>query len=115
MDDAITRLEKWKNGHKARSASIDVDNGYGATCWRVELKGQNSKQVMASEVSFWCISKGQVIPDHLVSVIPPECSDWDAAETKAYDEEVESKWGNDWPGLAATIHAALDRAEKLGL
>lgn len=81
----------------------------------MELEGQDDKKVQASEVSFWCVAKGQSIPEHVVSVIPHECSDWSSEEMKEHDDEVESKWGGKWPGLAATIHAALDRAEKLGL
>ncbi len=96
----IERLEKWKSGHKSRSVSINIDDGYGATCWTVELTGKEKKKVHASEVSFWVQkdSAGKPIPppEHVVFVIDGESDE-------------------DWPGLEKTINAALDRAEKLGL
>ena len=49
--DAIRELEDWKGKHKNRSVEIDIDDGYGATCWRVELRG-GDQYVYASEVSF---------------------------------------------------------------
>ena len=39
MIDSCDRLEDWNNGHKARSVSISIDNGYGASCWDVALTG----------------------------------------------------------------------------
>ena len=36
--NALERLEKWKNGHKCRSVTIDIDDGYGASCWAVTLR-----------------------------------------------------------------------------
>lgn len=112
---ALERLEKWKSGHKARAVEIGHDNGYGASCWTVELWGKDNKEVKCSEVSFFCAPKGHEIPRHLVSVMPPERSDWTPEEEEAHDAEMFRRWGDDWPGLEATIVAALDRAEELGL
>jgi hypothetical protein len=89
--DAIQRLEKWKYGHKSRSGQIEIDDGYGATCWRVELRG-NGKEVFAAETNFFT-GKAK---ENVVFVV-----DGDSKE--------------DWPGLSATIHAALDKAEEMGL
>ena len=91
--NCIKRLEDWKQGHKNRSVEIGIDDGYGATCWTVTLNA-GKKKVVASEVSFWeCDAP---LPEHIVFV-------------RSEDDE------SDWPGLEATINAAIDRAEKLGL
>ena len=90
--DTLKRLETWRIGHKARSVSIAIDNGYGATCWEVQLTGQGGKSVTAAECNFW--AHDGPVPDEFVCVCDGD---------------------NDWPGLAAVINAAIDRAEKLGL
>jgi len=111
--NTLQRLEKWKSGHNARSVSIQIDDGYGASCWTVELYGQGNADhesfgpyeykpgyVYAAEVSFFLSDKEP--PRNYVYVIPN------------YKEEVDNKdW--DWPGLEAVINAAIDRAEELGL
>lgn len=79
-DPTLKRLEAWKAGHKSRRVIIDIDDGYGATCWRVDLHGKGT-EVLTEEITLRLIQG---------------C-------------------GSDWPGLAATINAALDRAERLGL
>jgi hypothetical protein len=89
----LERLEQWKGGHKARSVVIDIDDGYGATCWTVRLKGQGKKEVIAAETNFL---EYDSLPPHVVYVIDGNSDD-------------------DWPGLEAVINAALDRAEQLGL
>ena len=98
----IERLEKWKQGHKSRSVSIDIDDGYGATCWVVKLRG-NGKVVIASEVSFYEYdfyendkNETAAIPENIVFVLPSDSDE-------------------DWPGLEPVMNAAIDRAEKLGL
>lgn len=75
--DALARLEAWRYGHKNRSVSIMIDDGYGATCWEVELTA-GKESVLVTEAS----------------IMEPR---------------------SDWPGLAATIHAAIDKAEEAGL
>lgn len=83
--DALKRLESWKHAHKRRSVRIDIDNGYGATCWEVRLDGENAGFVEAFE---HCGNQ----TDNRVSVMQD---------------------GEDWPGLNATIMAAIVRWEKL--
>jgi hypothetical protein len=90
-DDLLGRLETWRNGHKSRSVQIGIDNGYGATCWTVDLCGKG-QTVHAAEVSFF-EGEGEAAPDNVVFV----------------------QDGNSWPGLHATLAAALERAETLGL
>ena len=113
--NTLTRLEKWKSGHKARSVSIHHDDGYGACCWTVELWGKGKKfkktaayevtavsttdedkkesYVYAAEINFFEYDK---LPEYVVYIIDGNSDE-------------------DWPGLEAVINAALDRAEKLGL
>jgi hypothetical protein len=77
--DPLGALEAWAAGHKSRAAVIDIDTGYGASCWCVTLRG-NAREVEASEAG----------------LMKEGCLD-------------------DWPGLGATILAALRRAEESGL
>lgn len=83
---AIARLENWHSAHKARWAKIEIDDGYGATCWRVDLHGEGKRTVHASECSFM---EGD-LPENAVT-----------AETE----------DDCFPGLEATINAALDKWE----
>lgn len=49
-DDAtLARLEKFKGGHKARACRISIDDGYGATCWAVELDVEGRGTVVVTE------------------------------------------------------------------
>jgi hypothetical protein len=41
--DTALILQEWNFKHKARSVNISIDNGYGATCWMVELFGEKGK------------------------------------------------------------------------
>lgn len=96
----LARLEAWSNGHKARSVEIESPNGYGAGCWSVTL-GHERGTTQAAEVSFW--------------TRPPE-----KGGEVAYRAECE-KVGvvfarnigdRGWPGLEATITAALDAFDR---
>ena len=91
--DALERLEAWRNAHKSHSVRINIGDGKGSTCWAVELRGRDQKIVEATEVNLWEITG---MPENIVYV-----ADGDSMDR--------------WPGLAATIHAAIDRAERLGL
>lgn len=82
MTDAITRLESWKYARKDRAVEIDIDDGYGSSAWHVMLK-HNKGFTSAVE---YCVPR-----EGYVSV-----GDIDG----------------DWPGLAATIHAAIDGFER---
>lgn len=75
--DAIERLERFRGGHKARSCSIDVDDGYGATCWSVVLRCEGGRNVDVTEADLMREAGGSA----------------------------------DWPGLAAVIRRAIDKAE----
>ena len=79
----LERLDDFIGSHKARCANIHVDDGYGASCWMVELFHENGR-TCASEVCFW----------------EPR------PELVAFPENDE-----DYPGLAKTIEAALDAFE----
>lgn len=126
----IERLEKWNGGHKARSVSIEVDDGYGATCWRVTLTGEKlpgdpergtddepnpakdyagwrkkfRTVIEAAECSFWGFPPDMPVEEQKKQIPPTVvyvCPPWEA-------EKME-----DWPGLDKTIHAAIDRWELL--
>jgi hypothetical protein len=96
--DAIERLEKWKCGNRARSVTISKDDGYGASCWLVELRHE-SGNTQAYEVQFLSFpgEKERFILECMLlgTVYIPE------------DEE-----SDDRPGLAKTIHFAIDAFEK---
>ena len=79
MAGEIERLQAWKYGHKARSVTIQIDDGYGATCWTVDLTFERTGGVVRSYTS----------------------------------EMVLMGEDGDWPGLAATIAAALDGFDAL--
>lgn len=98
--DAIAELEKWNSGHKARYVQIDIDDGYGATCWRVRLNGENNGEVHASEVQFF---NGD--PPANVVLARRELADGTVIRP---DGSLFTDDGDDWPGLAATILAAID-------
>ena len=100
MRDAIAELETWKSKHKARSCSIHIDDGYGASCWVVELKGENKGEVHAAEVNFFLGTPTK-------NTIFVHFEKLDGTMVKS-DGNIISDEDNDWPGLAATILAAID-------
>ncbi len=89
--DPLAELEAWVAAHKANHCMIDIDDGYGATCWRVKLMQRGKEFAEAHETNFWS-------PKH-PELIVVEDGDGDA------DFE--------WPGLGPTILAALDEARRL--
>lgn len=95
--DTFEALEKWKSGHKSYSVDIHIDNSYGATCWDVRLVSGTEDVVIANEVAFFLPEPGTVPPKNLTFVIP-------------LGEDMDG-----WPGLEATILAALKRAEENGV
>lgn len=82
MSNALERLEKFNAGHKARSVTIFIDDGYGAHCWMIELFHENGR-TCGSEVCFW----------------DPR------SELVAFPDNP------DWAGLEATLEATLDAFE----
>lgn len=119
----LDRLESWVNSHKARHCDITIGSGYGATCWEVTLWGLPWRDQTEDEKSIDVVAA------------PNATSAWQvknkhraihAAETNFFEyddpppnvvfvvdgDDLDEK---DWPGLEATIKAALDRAEELGV
>lgn len=37
MSDQLDRLEAWMDGHKRRACTLNHDNGFGASCWVLDL------------------------------------------------------------------------------
>ncbi len=97
----LARLETWSHGHKARSVEIECPNGYGAGCWSVTLTHERGV-TRAEEVSFWTWPKekgGEV-------AYRAEAEKAGAVFAKGIDDD------RDWPGLEATITAALDAFDR---
>lgn len=94
--DAIAALEDWKHQEKCRRVKIKIDDGYGATCWRVELH-RGKQAVFCSETNF--LGSDGVNPL------------WHEHEGNLYCVVVEGD-AEDWPGLAKTIQRAIECADK---
>lgn len=95
MDETIQRLENWIFGHKRRWCKIGIKDGYGACCWHIELhdgKNENgtNKVIHAAEVNFLTPTSPDVV----------------------YVQDADDETDPTWPGLAATINAALNKAEE---
>lgn len=104
MIDSCDRLEDWNNGHKARSVSIRIDDGYGASAWGIELYSEGRK-IVACEAAF--IQLGE--PAGKIGETPY----WDGDEGAivVFAKEPDRRWA----GLKATLNLALDIAEATGL
>lgn len=89
MADELQRLQRFIHGHKARWCSMSVGNGYGATCWELEL-GTERGTIWVAETSFF---DGILKPDCYVVV------DGDAEDFE-------------WPGLERVINLALEKASE---
>jgi hypothetical protein len=102
MSNAIERLDEWLAGDKSRFASMEIEDCYGAACWDVKL------------------GSGKVSPKPDWYNASSLCGRVYAAEYPLWEQEEPPPpnivfAGTDSVGLEAVIHAALDRAEKLGL
>lgn len=97
-DPTIDRLEKWKNGHKARSVCLDHDDGYGASCWMIQLRHENGT-TRCQEVAF--VTSGDRDKDREAA------KKQGVVTANDFDEDC-----NDWPGLAKTINCAIDAFEQ---
>lgn len=97
QNDALALLEEWKHAAKCRSVMIEIDDGYGATCWRVELS-HGRRRVVCSETTFF----GYKGVDPL----------WIEEGDTLYCCVVAGDSLDDWPGLAATIRRAIECADK---
>lgn len=111
MEDPLKELEDWVGGAKGRYVrEICISTGYDASCWGVTLGNTDMKlqedwvcadmkrnsanaEVYAAEVSFFEYN-GPQRPNVVI---------------------VASDDMEDWPGLGATIMAAIKRAKELGL
>lgn len=96
--DVIERLENWRYGHKARAVLIEIDNGYGASCWTVTL--HHEKRPWGDKIQSWetSFTKGGTPMPYVVYA----CGQDDG--TDGWEPFV---------GLAATINAGIDLFERL--
>lgn len=46
--DLLERLENWRGQHKSNACNINHDDGYGASCWEVELQSRDRKICVVS-------------------------------------------------------------------
>lgn len=95
--DVLAALEEWRNKEKCRSVQIDIDDGYGATCWRVELR-RGEKAVYCSETNF-ILQEGVE-------------AGWHEHDGNLYCCVVKGDSMDGWPGLEATIRRAIECAVK---
>lgn len=108
--DAIEELEKWNSKHKARCCSIEIDDGYGATCWVVKLFGEKGK-VHACETGYYNEEIGEPIlisneqEDYLAHYVETAASPKTLYVSCFRDKK-------DWPGLKRVILAAIDVYEN---
>ena len=104
--DLIDRMEAWKHGHKARSVTIHIGNGYGSTSWVAELEG-NGPTIEVIE----SVDCGQVDPsDGAVAGFP-----FIKATDGSLSFDINGPKRGEWAGLRATLEAALKIAEELKL
>lgn len=109
--NALQKLENWNSKHKARCCSIEIDDGYGATCWRVQLWGEKG-HVYACETGYFAEERTEKIEveseendyiGYIVSTL--------ANERTLYVSS--KKDPKDWPGLERVILAAIDFYENV--
>ncbi len=115
----IERLEKWKSEHKSRSVSIEIDNGFGACCWIVQLTGRK----LAADPNRGPDGEVDVMADragwfrkHRTTVTAYESCGVDEDEVQVKEDGpliVFAYKPDGWGGLDLTINAAIDRWEKL--
>ena len=96
-NDATAALEAWNNAEKCRWSKVEIDDGYGATCWRVELH-RGYSAVFCSETNF--TSREGLDPL------------WNEHGNCLYCCVVDGDEMEEWPGLAATILHAIKCAKK---
>lgn len=97
---AFARLSSFLAGHRSRSVTIDHPDRYGTGCWTVVLTHEHGV-TRAQEASFWTKAEGD--------------GGWAAAVAEAEGHGVvfaTLEEDADWPGLPATLGAALDAVER---
>ena len=112
MMNVCKELEDWVAYEKGRYVkSIDIDCGYGATCWSVVI-GNTGKKAPEN----WHKEGGWATKNSKREVYASECSFFEIDESTRppnivfVDNDFE-----EWPGLEATILLAIKTANELGL
>ena len=91
--NTIAILEEWVQENKFHSAEIVIGNGQKVSCWSVRLFGKGSHSVTADEVGYIEHDPRSAPENYIVA----------------------AKNSTDWPGLEATILAAVTHARALGI
>lgn len=107
IQDAIASLEAWKYANKGRWVEISIDNGYGATCWRVLLGNTN-----VTRKEGWAFQKRKDEVGAVVSAAECPFFEYDSIPPNVVFINTEEET---FPGLAKVILAALDRAREIGV
>lgn len=105
MRNLLKELEEFNHGHKARAVSLDIDDGYGATCWSLRLCNEKGKTITVSECSFFELPD----PSGKLGDIPYyESKDPKDGIIIFVDRDLD----NYWPGLERVVELGL-RASKI--
>lgn len=108
--DILDRLKWWEWQEKGHAIKIDIDTGYGATCWTCELYNFDTKQmVTVPEVSFFCRDDGTV------PYIIPIPDDWEEEWRRGWTQYYAHVNESDWSGPKEVIQLALLIAEREGI
>ena len=110
--DILDRLKWWEWQEKGHAVSLEIDTGYGATCWVCELYNFDTRQmVTVPEVSFFAREDGT---NPYIIEIPDDYEDvekWKRGWTQFYAPVNE----HGWVGPKEVIQLALFIAEKEGI
>lgn len=104
--NTLERLEQWNYRHKAHAVSIDIDDGYGATCWTVTLYTTGST-IIASELWFFSNPANVTVANGLMRY---EEDRKDEKPSKIFITPIDNEY--DRCGLEKLIEIALDEAEN---
>lgn len=108
MTDLLAKLEAWRNGHKARSVTLYIDNGYGASSWTVILYGQGPQVTVEESVDMG-------VPDPLEPDGTVAGYSFSRQDDGSLCFDVKTPKRGEWAGLHRTLEAALAIAEELKL
>jgi len=106
----LNRLDRWHYQEKGHAVRLDIDTGYGATCWVCELYSFDTRQMITvPEVSFFAKEDGT--NDYIVTIPDDWCEEWKRGWTQFYAHVNERGWS----GPNQCIELALFIAEKEGI
>lgn len=107
--EAMREIEEWWSGEKGRWVQIDVDTGYGATCWCCKLGNVNEKIIVSGqECAFFADADGNTVHEGT-----------DEKGNKLYmvyaDEREDDRFEEGWPGLEKVLEIAIAKTKEVGI